>query len=458
MIVLESKVKNKEEKMRIVIIGGIAAGMSAAAKARRMDRDAEVVVYEMGEIVSFGACGLPYYVGDFFADPNNMIARSPEKLRETGIDINLRHEVISLDGENKKIEVKNLDTGEVFEDSFDKLMVATGASAIIPPIENVRLENVHTLKSLEDGMALKNLFLKDDIKDVVIIGAGYIGLEAVEAGKKLGKNVRVIQLDERVLPDSFDKEITDVMEEEIRSHGVDLHLDEMVTKLEGTEKVEKVITNKGEYKADVVIIATGVKPNTKFLANSGIKTIDNGAIIIDEMGQTSIKDIYSAGDCATVWHNVREENVYIPLATTANKIGRVVGENLAGKNSTFPGTYGSACVKVMDLEAGRTGVGEAEAKKLGLNYKTKFISDKNQTDYYPGQEAIHVKLIYDAETKVILGGQIVGKKGAVLRVDALVVAIKAKLTTQDLGMMDFCYAPPFARTWDVLNVAGNVSK
>lgn len=444
--------------MRIIIIGGVAAGMSAAAKAKRIVKDAEVVIYEKTDVVSWGACGLPYYVADFFEDYNKMIARPIEKLRDTGLDINIKHEVLNLDVNNRTLKVKDLESGKEFEDTYDKLMIATGASPIIPPIRNVDLMNVFTLKDLEDGIRLKEAAKEENIKDVVIIGAGFIGIETVEAMKKLGKQVRLIQLDPRVLPDSFDKEITDIMEKEITRHGVKLHINEMVKEFKGDSKIQEIITDKGAYKADLVVIATGVRPNTDFLKNTGIEMLSNGAIIINEFGETNIQDIYSAGDCASVYHAVRGENVFIPLATTANKIGRIVGENLAGKRNSFQGTLGSAAVKVMDLEAGRTGISEGDAIKKDLEYKTIFISDKNQTNYYPGQEDIHVKLIYDENTKVILGGQIVGRKGAVLRVDVLAAAVFMKMTVEQLGMLDLCYAPPFARTWDVLNVAGNVAK
>jgi len=338
-------------------------------------------------------------------------------------------------------------------------MIATGASAIIPPIKNVNLENVFTLKEYTDGITLKNAIVKDDIKHITVIGAGYIGVEAVEAALHLGKKVSLIQLDNRVLPESFDKEITDIMEKEIKAHeDVSLHLEEIVQELKSAEgKVTGVITNKGEYDTDLVVIATGVRPNTAFLKPTGIEMLPNGAIVIDEYGETSIKGIYSAGDCATVPHLIRGD-MYIPLATTANKIGRIIGENFAENTSPFQGTLGSAAVKVLRMEAGRTGISEQEAIKMGIKYKTVFIEDKNQTNYYPGQSSIFVKLIYDAETRIVLGGQIIGKKGAVLRTDVLATAIFAKLTVDQLGMLDLCYAPPFARTWDVLNVAGNVAK
>ena len=444
--------------MRVIIIGAVAAGMSAAAKLKRSKPEYEVVVYEKGEIVSFGACGLPYFVGGFFDEPEKMIARSPEKFIESGIDLNILHEVINVDTDNKKVKVKNLKTGEVFEDSYDKLMIATGASSIIPSIKNVNLENVSTLKSMEDGIKVKELLNKEENKNIVIIGAGFIGLEVVEAAKKLNKNVTILQSGDRILNNVFDKEITDVLEEEIRNHNVDLRLNELAIEFIGENKIEKVITNKGEIEADVVIIATGVRPNTDFIKNTSINMLDNGAIIVDEFGRTSVEDVYSAGDCATIKNIVSGKDTYVPLATGANKLGRIVGENLAGANNSFQGSLGSSCLKVMDMEAGCTGLNENQAKELGLNYKVKFISDFNQTNYYPGRDKIYVKLVYDADTKVILGGQVEGFKDAVQRTNVIATAIFAKLTTNQLGMLDLCYAPPFARTWDVLNVAGNVSK
>ena len=444
--------------MRVIIVGGIAAGTSAAAKLRRLHKDAEIVIYEKGDIVSFGACGLPYFVGDFFEDTERMIARTPEAFIKSGVDVKTLHEVTSVDFENKKVIVKNLKDNTVFEDSFDKMMIATGAKSIIPPIKNVNLENVHTLKSLDDGHKLKDLMKKEENKKVAIIGAGFIGLEAVEAAKKYGKEVSVFQLGDRILQDVFDKEITDLLEEELRKHDVNLYLQETVTELIGEGKVQKVCTNNRQVEADVVIIATGVRPNTEFLKDSGLEMLRNGAIVVDKSGRTSIKDVYAAGDCASIYQIVQDEQGYVPLATGANKLGRIVGENLAGMESEFQGSLASSCIKVMDMEAGRTGIGEEKAKALGINYKTAFITDMNQTDYYPGQNKIYVKLIYNADTYEILGGQVAGYKEAVQRVNVLAACIFGKLTTKQLGMLDLCYAPPFARTWDVLNVAGNVCK
>ena len=444
--------------MKIVIIGGIAAGMSAAAKARRVSQDAEIIVYEMGDIISFGACGLPYYVGDFFQDPNYMIARKVEKMREAGINVRTQHQVLSLSTENKTIEVKNLQNGETFTQHYDKLMIATGANVIKPSFVNVDLANIFTLTKMEDGQKLKEIAMKEEIRDVTIIGAGFIGIEVVEAMKNLGKHVRLIQRSSRVFNRLFDARITDLMQEELHAHGVEIVLNEAVVQLEGDHTVDCVKTDKNSYRTDLVIIATGFKPNTEFLKDTPIKRLDNGAIIVNERGESSVTDIYAAGDCATVPHMVSKEDVYLPLATGANKLGRVVGTNMAGGNAIYPGSLGSSCIKVMDCEAARTGLDEAGAEASGFICGTVFIKDKNQTNYYPGQEDIYIKLVYEKESKIILGGEIFGKKGAALRIDVIAMAIKAKMTTEDLGFMDFCYAPPISKTWDPLNVAGNAAK
>ena len=444
--------------MKIVIIGGIAAGMSAAAKARRVSKDAEIIVYEMGELISFGACGLPYYVGDFFSNPNYMLARTVTKMQDSGVDVKVLHQVLSVDAESKCVEVKDLQTNEVFTQDYDKLMVASGASVIIPPFKNIGLSNIFTLTKMEDGKLMKELAMKPEIKDVTIIGAGFIGIEVVEAMKKLGKHVRLIQRGSRVFNRIFDERITDLMQGELLEHGVELVLNEGVVGFEGEGVVKEVRTDKNSYQTDLVVIATGFKPNTSFLEGSGLKTLGNGAIVVNEKAETSIKDIYSAGDCATVPHMLTKEDVYIPLATGANKLGRVAGENMAGGEAVYPGSLGSACVKVMDYEAAITGIGEETAKKMGIECSSVFVKDKNQTGYYPNQQDIYIKLVYEKDTKVILGGETLGKNGAALRIDVIAIAIKAKMTTEDLGMMDFCYAPPISKTWDALNVAGNVAK
>ena len=444
--------------MKVIIIGGVAAGMSAAAKLKRMAPSDEVIVYEKGDIVSFGACGLPYYVGGFFEDENEMIARTPEEFRKSGIDLFTNHEVIEVDFNNKKVKVKDLIANIVKEESYDKLMIASGASSIIPPIKGIDGDKILTLKSMEDGKKARELMESNEINRVTVIGAGFIGVEVIEAAKHRGKEVTIVQLQDRILAEVFDKEVTDLLEEEIRKHDVNLLLEETVVELQNENGEITVKTNKREFKTDMVVVATGFRPNTSFLNPNEIEMIKNGAIVVDKFGRTSVEDVYAAGDCATINSAITNKAVYVPLATGANKLGRIVGENLAGENNSFQGSLASSCIKVIDMEAARTGLSEKEVAALGFDYKTKFITDMNQTSYYPGREKIYVKLIYDAHTKVIYGGQVVGYKDAVQRCNVIAACIFGKMTTEQLGMLDLCYAPPFSRTWDVLNVAGNVSK
>lgn len=443
--------------MKVIIIGAVAAGMSAAAKLKRIKPDYEVIVYEKTDIVSFGACGLPYYVGGFFQDSNMMIAREKSKFIESGIDLRTFKEVIDVNADSKTLTIKDSLTEEIFTDKYDKLMIATGASSIMPSLDK-SYENLTTLKDMNDGLKLRELMNKEENNNIVILGAGFIGIETIEAAKKLNKNIHLVGRSNRVLNKVFDKEITDLLEEELKKNNIHLHLGETVKEYVGNNKITKVITNNSEIDTDLVVIAIGVKPNTSFLKNTNIDMLPNGAIIVDEGGRTSIKDVYSAGDCATIKNLVTNEDMYVPLATGANKLGRIVGENLSGMNSSFPGSLASSCIKVLDMEAAVTGLTEGKAKSLNIDYKTKCITNYNQTHYYPGREKLLVKLVYHAKTKVILGGQIAGYKDAVQRANVIATAITAGMTTDQLGMLDLCYAPPFATTWDVLNVAGNVSK
>jgi NADPH-dependent 2,4-dienoyl-CoA reductase/sulfur reductase-like enzyme len=445
--------------MRILIVGGVAAGMSAAARARRNAKDATIVVFERGEVVSFGACGLPYYVGGWFDDPAYMIARTAAQMIESGIDVRLRHEAIGVNAQAKTLRVRNLNSGEVVDEPYDRLMIATGAMPIRPPFPGIDLANVHFLTRLDDGKALRTRLESPDCQRVAVIGAGFIGVEAVEACLHRGKAVSLVQLDPRILVDAFDTEVTDLLERELVAKGVDLRVSTKVTALEGRGgAVCAFVTEAGRIEADTVIVAVGVRPATAFLAGSGIAMGANGAILTDTSGRANLPDIYAAGDCATVPAVGTGSPVWAPLATGANKLGRVVGDALAGKPARYPGSLRSACIKVLGLEAGRTGLSEEDARKAGIPVKTVWVQDKDHANYWPGQSDIAVKLVYDPVSRALLGGQVVGGQGAVLRADVLATAITGGLTVDHLGMLDLCYAPPFARTWDVLNVAGNVAR
>lgn len=443
--------------MKLLVIGGVAAGMSAASKLKRIHKDAQIVVYEKGRFLSYGACGLPYYVSGENDDFTKMIARTKEQFEEMGMEIFLQHEVVKVVPEKKQVMIKDLVKNKLFIDTYDKLMVATGTIPIVPPFPGVGLKNIYGLKTLEDGIRLKEVTERSEIQDIVIVGGGYIGIEVVEAMIKQGKRVRVIELSDRILK-TFDQELTDLAQEELVKHGVELNLIEKVEAFIGTEQVEAVQTDKGTYRADLVLLSIGVKPATKFLKGSGIALSENGAVIVDREMRTNIQDVYSAGDCAQVYHKVMEENTYIPLGTNANKCGRIAGSNIAGQHNKYVGTLGSAAIKVCDLELGRTGLSEEEAKKLAIDYTTVFVKSADHPGYYPNQTPIWIKLICEKRSRKILGAQAIGNKGAVLRIDIFAVAIHNQMTADELGMTDLVYAPPFAGVWDAVHIACNAVK
>ncbi|PMN65497.1 CoA-disulfide reductase [Enterovibrio norvegicus] len=445
--------------MKIVIIGGEAAGMSAAAKARRVNPNADIIVYEASEVISFGACGLPYYVADEFQNHEYMSEFTPAQFAERGIQVNTGHRVTKVDADNKKLEITHKD--DVFVTHYDRLMIATGAKEVLPPVSGLDKDGVFTLRVMNDGIALKQAVAQENCKNVTIIGSGFIGLEVAEAMVHQGKNVCLIERAERLIPDAFDPEISIHFYDELKKAGVEILTNESLLTIEGDAKVTHITTDKCTYPADLVVVCTGVKPNTAFLKETGIETLPNGAIRINRQGKTSLPDVWSAGDCATIWNAVSGKDVYVPLATGANKLGRMIGDNIAqidGDAFEFPGSLGTSCVRVMGLEAGRTGLSEREANDAGFDVKTLVIKDKCHTNYCDGQSDLHMKLIYEAGTKRVLGAQIAGYKGAVHRIDAMAVAVTMGVTTTQLGMMDFAYAPPFSRTWDIMNVAGNIAK
>ncbi|RKS85902.1 NADPH-dependent 2,4-dienoyl-CoA reductase/sulfur reductase-like enzyme [Orbus hercynius] len=444
--------------MNYLILGANAAGLSAAVRILKCDKNAKITVLEKSEVVSFGSCGIPYYVAGEFTDIEQMTARPYQDFIKLGIDIKLQHEAIEIDIKHKTVISHHLSDKKQVEFVYDKLLIAVGASPSRPPVNGLDVQNVMTMHSRDDAKRIVNAL--DHTENVVIIGGGFIGLEAAEALRHQGKNVTLVEFAPRILNKAFDEQITTLLQQELVKNGVNLRTEEAVNSiLSDNGKVTAVVTNKNSYLADLVIVATGFKPNTAFLKQSGIELTPQGAIIIDNACRTNIVDVYAAGDCATVVHCILG-NTFIPLATTANKLGRLVGDVMAGHNSQFIGTLGSSGIRIFDFEAGRTGITEEEAKHNNIDYGVVFVKDKNHTDYVQPQTDIWVKLIYDKVSRVLLGGQICGAYlgGSVHRVDALAVAIYAKLTVEQLGFMDFIYAPPFARTWDVLNIAGNVAK
>ena len=445
------------ERMKVIVIGGVAAGMSAASKIKRIDKDTEIVVYEKGLHLSYGACGLPYYVAGINDDYTKMIARTKEEFESTGMKINIRHEIVKVVPEKKQVMIKDLEEGRLFIDSYDKLMISTGTVPVVPPLKGKELKGVYVLKTLDDGLILKKAVEESHVRNVVVVGGGYIGVEVAETLCHAGKNVRIVEFASRILQ-PFDIELTDIITNRMVEENINLNLSEKVEEIIGLDEVQAVRTDKGTYEADLVILAIGVRPATAFLNGSGIALAKNGAIVIDREMRTNIQDVYSAGDCAEVYHKVKEENSFIPLGTTANKCGRLAGENIMGKHNKYVGTLGSAAIKVLDYELGRTGLSESEAKALSMDFKTIFVKANDHPAYYPDPTPIWIKLIYEERTNRILGAQAIGKKGAVMRIDMFAIAIHNNMTTKDMGMVDLCYAPPFAGVWDAVHIVCNAVK
>ncbi|MHC5268533.1 CoA-disulfide reductase [Enterococcus sp. LJL98] len=444
--------------MEIVIIGGIAAGMSVAAKAARTNKEANITVIEKEKFVSFGACGLPYFLGNQFEDQKEMFARTPEQMRASGIDLLLEHEVVQVDFEKKTLEVVNLATNEKQQKSYDRLMIASGAQPIVPPIPGIQASNVYTITKPEPVAELKARL--DKVQNVVVIGGGFIGVEVADQLALQGKTVHLIEADQAIMGGPFDPEFSEKLKMAVEEEGVAVHLEERAETFVVTDDVvTSVKTNRGEYQADIVIVAVGFRPNTHFLAGQ-LEMLGNGAIVVDAHGCTSQPDVFAAGDCATVPHRLSGD-VYLPLATVANKMGRIIGTNIAVEKEdwfVFPGALGSSAIKAGQYEAASTGITEKQAKALGLSVKTTCIETYNHSNYYTVQEKIMIKLVYDANSYVLYGAQLFGKNETVLRATGLTTAIHAGMTTKELGFIDYAYAPPFASTWEAINVAANTAK
>jgi NADPH-dependent 2,4-dienoyl-CoA reductase/sulfur reductase-like enzyme len=442
----------------VVIIGGIAGGMSAASKLRRLDKTVKISVFEKDEYVSYGACGLPYYISGVTESHEDLLARTVEEFEERDIQVHIHHEVTKVDSSNKRVKVKNLESGEETYVHYDKLLISTGAKPIVPPFIPKEASNVHTLKTLNDGIKMRRFYQDESIKKVGIIGGGYIGMELVETMVELGKEVFVIELQNQILP-NYDEEMAKIISESLQDR-VGIRTGEEVKELKTSEgKVTSIMTDKNSYEVDAVIVNIGIKPNTEFVKELGLEMLENGAIIVNSHQETSIKSIYAAGDCATSNHLLLDKPVNIALGTTANKHGRVAADNLAGIPSTFDGILGTNVVKILEWTAAMTGITEKQAKQESLDVEKIVINTNNHASYYPGAENIHIKLVYEKESLKLLGAQLIGKDESIAkRLDVYATAITCGLTTKQIGMLDLSYAPPYATVWDAVQVAANAAK
>lgn len=443
--------------MKIIVIGGVAAGMSAASKIKRSIYDAKITVYEKGEDLSYGACGLPYYVGDEIKDHQKMVIRTKKEFEAMGIDVMTHHEVVKVIPSEKKLVIKDLRRETMIEDTYDRLIVATGASPILPPWPGIDGNNIFVLSTLKQGQILKAAVLKEDIRDVTIVGAGFIGIELAETIRGLGKHVRIIEFKNQILS-HLDKEVAYQMAETMTANGVELRLGEGVLELnlDLDGDVKGVKTDKNWFPTDLVVVCVGVKPNTSMFEAGEIDRLRNGAIKVNRRMETSIEDIYAAGDCASIYNYVKDtEDDYIPLGTNANKQGKLLGSIISGEKNEFEGVLGTSMIKVFDKEAAKTGLSEREAITLGIDYKVSTVKYYNHAPYYPDPKPIWVKLVAEAATNRILGAQVYGNPGAALRINVFALAIHGRMTTHQIAWADFGYAPPFSSVWDVMHLAGN---
>lgn len=440
--------------MDIIVVGGTAAGTTFAAKMRRNNKDANIIMIEKGSVTSLGACGLPFYVGDFFDNSANMIARTPQEFINSGIDTRVHHQAVMLDEKNKVLTIKNLDNDQEYQQFYDVLVLACGASSLPVPFMVADSVTIYSLRKLEDGERLRKTLLSKQKMHVVIIGAGFIGIEIVEGALKLGHNVSIIDIADKPMAHTVDTEIQEIILNELENNRVGGYYGSVVKEISSDSTV--ILEDGRTIVADVIIWTAGIKANTDWLQSSGL-SMERGIIQTNRNGLTNLKDVYAIGDCATVHHLLLNKPFYSPLATVANKMGRFLADYLMDTSTNFSGMMGSASLKVCDLEVVRVGLSEKEAKQEGIKYLISFIEDMDHTNYYPNAQKIWIKLIYNKEG-VILGAQLAGKHGAALRGSAMSFAIAKKMTVKELGMLDIPYSPPFSRTWDVLNVAGNVSK
>lgn len=441
--------------MKFIIIGGDAAGMSAAMQIVRNSSGHSITVLEKGGIYSYGQCGLPYVIGGKINSTDKVIARTQQEFKEKyNIDARVFHEVKSIDSEQKLVMGIDHSTGESFELSFDRLLIATGASPVIPKWEGSSLQGIFTLKTIPDTEEILDYLYKGfrDVQEVTIIGGGYIGIEMAESFVEIGKNVTIIERNNQLVK-IFDKELSDLIHDEAKRHKITLKLGESVEGFIGDGQVEYVRTDKAEIKTDLVLVAVGVKPNTAFSKDAGIVTGVKGAIQVNSYMQTNVEDIFAAGDCATQYHRIKERDDYIPLGTHANKQGQIAGLNMVNLHKTFKGVVGTSIIKFFDLTLGRTGLSEKEAEGLNMPVSSVTIQARNIAGYYPDAKKMTVKLVYHKENHKLLGGQIIGESGVDKRIDVLATALFHSMTIEDLLDLDLAYAPPYNSVWDPIQQA-----
>lgn len=441
--------------MKIVIIGGVAGGASAAARLRRLDENAQIIMIERTNYISYANCGLPYYIGGSIKDKAVLTLQTPESFyARFRIDVRINQEVIEIDPSVKMVKVKNLHDDTVYQESYDKLILSPGAKPMMPPIAGIDNKNVFSLRNVENTFEIDQFIKNHNVTKAVIVGAGFIGLEMAENLKERKIDVTIVQLMDQVMA-PLDKDMAAVVQNYLRNQEIKLLLETSVTKIidkNGQTYVQ--LNNQEELECDLVIMAAGVLPENKLARQAGITLGLKGAIIVDEYMQTNVKDIYAIGDAVAIKHFITNQDAHIPLAGPANKQGRIVANHIYGLPGRYKGSLGSSILKFFDLHIASTGLNEKEAIRAGIDYDYVVLTSASHATYYPDAKSMFVKILFEKNSGLLLGGQIVGFGGVDKRIDVLATAIRAKMTAFDLTELELAYAPPFSSAKDPINMAG----
>jgi NADPH-dependent 2,4-dienoyl-CoA reductase/sulfur reductase-like enzyme/rhodanese-related sulfurtransferase len=441
--------------MKVVVVGGVAGGMSAAARLRRLDEHAEIVVLERDEYVSFANCGLPYHIGGDITERDNLLLQTPTSLRESlGLDVRVGHEVLSIDRGARTVAVHDRHTGEHYVEPYDSLVLATGASPLRPPLPGIDHPRIRTLRNIPDMDVIMEM-LAADVRSAVVIGGGYIGLEMVEALRHRDIEVTLVEALDQVMA-VLDREMATHLKDHLQDHGVRVLLSTKAVGFADDSGRVVVELESERIAADLVILAVGVRPESSLALAAGLDLSDRGAVIVDEHMRTSDAAVYAVGDSIQVIDTVTGEPVVVPLAGPANRQGRIAADNISGRASSYSSTQGTGIVKLFDLTAGMTGVTERTLQRLGRPYLKVHVHPNGHASYYPGTHAMHLKVIFDPSDGRLLGAQAVGVDGVDKRIDVLAVAIRAGMTIEDLEHLELAYSPPYGSAKDPVNMAGFV--
>lgn len=441
--------------MKVVIIGGVAGGATAAARIRRLDEFAEITVFERSGFISYANCGLPYYIGGAIEDENDLTLQTPESFWERfRVEMKVRHEVTAIHPESKTVTVKNLDSGKVFTESYDKLVLSPGAKPIKPAFDGIDSDKIFTLRTVEDTLKIKKFTVERQPKTAVIVGGGFIGIEVAENLSELGVSVTLVEAAKQLMA-PFDEDMASFIHAEVRKNGINLMLDTMV---EGFYDdycgIEVKLKNASALRADMVVMAIGVAPDTALAKEAGLKLGIKGSIVVNDKMETSVPDIYAVGDAVQIKNFVTNADALISLAGPANKQGRIAADNVCGGDSRYSGGQGSSVIKIFDMTAAVTGINEKTAKSLGIDCDTVILSPMSHAGYYPGGKVMTLKVLFEKGSYRLLGAQIVGFDGVDKRIDVLATAIRAGMKAYELTELDLAYAPPYSSAKDPVNMAG----